>query len=163
MENIWGDGTTGAPNLQASSGHLGRDTSPAPPTGEEEEEDTATGVDETCLDREDSMDVSGDEDNIKDSSVDLTVPPAGIKSQHGLTKEGGGGKPVKGKASDCAKTNITASHSGSTGGGEGTGAPSIVKSGKKWVKKRNNWPSNRSTTRSKQQGKGKKGNSSWAQ
>ncbi len=92
MENIWGDETTGAPNLQASSGHLGRDTSPVPLTGEEEEEDPATGMDETCLDREDSMDVSGDEDNNKDSSVGLTVPPAGIKSRHGLTEEGGGRK-----------------------------------------------------------------------
>jgi hypothetical protein len=97
MENIWGDGTIGAPNLQASSGLLGRDTSPVPHTGGEEEEDPATGVDETCLDREDSMDVSGDEDNNKDSSVDLTVPPAGIKSRHGIAEEGGGGKFVKGE------------------------------------------------------------------
>jgi hypothetical protein len=49
-----------------------------------------TGVDETCLDREDSMDVSGDEENTKDSSVDLTVPPVGMKSSHGFTDVGGG-------------------------------------------------------------------------
>jgi hypothetical protein len=89
-----------------------------------------TGVDETCLDREDSMDVSGDEENTKDSSVDFTVPPVGMKSSHGFTEVGGGGgKYVKGKASDNGKTTTTASHLGSTGGGEGTGAPSMVKSG----------------------------------
>ncbi len=89
MENIWGDGTTGAPDLQASSGHLGGDTSPVPSAREEEEEDPATGVEETCLDRDDSMDVSGDEDNDKDSSVDLTAPTAGIKSLRGFTEGGG--------------------------------------------------------------------------
>jgi hypothetical protein len=93
MENIWGDGTTGAPDPQASSCHLGRNTSTAPPTGEEEDEDNTTGVDETCLDREDSMDMSGDEENTKDSSVDRTVPLDGVNSKNNLSREGGG-KPL---------------------------------------------------------------------
>jgi hypothetical protein len=99
MENIWGDGITGAPNLPARSGLLGGDTSPARSAREEEEDDPAatgvdeTGVDETCLDKDDSMDVSGDESNDKDSSVGLTDPTAGNKS---LPDPGEGGESVSG-------------------------------------------------------------------
>jgi hypothetical protein len=91
MENIWGDGSTGTPDTRASSCPLGRNASTVPPTGEEDDEDNnTTGVDEACLDREDSMDVSGDEENTKDSSVDLTVPLVGENPKNSLSGKGGG-------------------------------------------------------------------------
>jgi hypothetical protein len=116
MEKIWADGTTGAPDPPASSGHLA-DAGPDPSAREEEEEeDHATGVDENCLDRDDSMDLSGDEDSYKDSSVDLKDPTARINPQHDLMRGGRDG-PIVGLASTCVTNINTASHSGSTGGG----------------------------------------------
>jgi hypothetical protein len=165
MEKIWADGTTGAPDPLASSGHLA-DAGPDPSAREEEEEeDHATGVDETCLDRDDSMDMSGDEDNDKDSSVDLKDPTARINPQHDLMRGGGEG-PFVGLASTCAKNINTASHSGSTGGGVGVRVRLLllwVTKGKKWAKKAKVRASNHIITRSKQPGKGKKGKSSWDQ
>jgi hypothetical protein len=113
MEKIWADGTTGAPDPPASY------AGPDPSAREEEgEEDHATGVDENCLDRDDSMDLSGDEDSYKDSSVDLKDPTARINPQHDFLSGGGDG-PIVGLASTFVTNINTASHSGSTGGGVG--------------------------------------------
>jgi hypothetical protein len=91
MENIWGDGSTGTPDSRASICPLGMNASTVAPTGEEDDEDNnATGVDEDCLDKEDSMDMSGDEENTKDSSVDLTVPLMGENPKNSLSGRGGG-------------------------------------------------------------------------